>query len=60
MPQFIFLTNKLLRVYISLMDSVGEGEGGEIWENGIETKGTQTLLYINGFRKLQVQNESAN
>ena len=21
----------------SLMDSVGEGEGGEIWENGIET-----------------------
>ena len=24
-------------VYISLMDSVGEGEGGEIWENGIET-----------------------
>ena len=23
-------------VWISLMDSVGEGEGGEIWENGIE------------------------
>ena len=22
---------------ISLLDSVGEGEGGEIWENGIET-----------------------
>ena len=22
---------------ISLMDSLGEGEGGEIWENGIET-----------------------
>jgi len=22
---------------ISLMDSVGEGEGGKIWENGIET-----------------------
>ena len=21
----------------SLMDSVGEGEGGKIWENGIET-----------------------
>ena len=21
----------------SLLDSVGEGEGGEIWENGIET-----------------------
>ena len=24
-------------VQISLMDSVGEGAGGEIWENGIET-----------------------
>ena len=24
-------------VQISLMDSVGEGEDGEIWENGIET-----------------------
>ena len=24
-------------VQISLMDSVGEGEGGEIWENSIET-----------------------
>ena len=24
-------------VYISLMDSAGEGEGGEIWGNGIET-----------------------
>ena len=22
---------------LSLMDSVGEGEGGKIWENGIET-----------------------
>ena len=21
----------------SLMDSVGEGEGGKIWENGVET-----------------------
>ena len=25
------------RCIISLMDSVGEGEGGEIWENSIET-----------------------
>ena len=24
-------------VYNSLLDSVGEGEGGTIWENGIET-----------------------
>ena len=24
-------------VYNSLLDSVGEGEGGKIWENGIET-----------------------
>ena len=43
---FISIVNKyqhilLLVVFcfpqISLMDSVGEGEGGEIWENGIET-----------------------
>ena len=26
-----------LDVLNSLMDSVGEGEGGKIWENGIET-----------------------
>ena len=25
-------------VYNSLMDSVGEGEGGLIWENGIEIR----------------------
>ena len=24
-------------VYNSLMDSEGEGEGGMIWENGVET-----------------------
>ena len=24
-------------MYRSLLDSVGEGEGGMIWENGIET-----------------------
>ena len=24
-------------IYNSLLDSVGEGEGGMIWENGIET-----------------------
>ena len=24
-------------VYNTLLDSVGEGEGGIIWENGIET-----------------------
>ena len=24
-------------VYSGLLDSVGEGEGGMIWENGIET-----------------------
>jgi len=24
-------------VYNSLLDSVGEGEGGMVWENGIET-----------------------
>ena len=38
-------------VWNSLMDSVGEGEGGKIWENGIETckiscmkKNKQTIL----------------
>ena len=25
------------QMYRSLLDSVGEGEGGMIWENGIET-----------------------
>ena len=41
-PGFIFLDSKVTvssdySLKISLMDSVGEGEGGEIWENGIET-----------------------
>ena len=30
-------------VYNSLLDSVGEGEGGMVWENGIET---YTLSYV--------------
>ena len=30
-------------MYRSLLDSVGEGEGGMIWENGIETC---TLSYV--------------
>ena len=30
----------------SLMDSVGEGEGGKIWENGIETCETSCILSI--------------
>ena len=30
-------------VYNSLLDSVGEGKGGMIWENGIETR---ILLYV--------------
>ena len=28
---------KETQMYRSLLDSVGEGEGGMIWENGIET-----------------------
>ena len=28
---------QVLQLRLSLMDSVGEGEGGKIWENGIET-----------------------
>ena len=30
-------TAKETQMYRSLLDSVGEGEGGKIWENGIET-----------------------
>ena len=30
-------SNQSVLKEISLMDSVGEGEGGKIWENGIET-----------------------
>ena len=32
-------------VYNSLLDSVGEGKGGMVWENGIETC---ILSYVNG------------
>ena len=28
------------------MDSVGEGEGGKIWENGIETLKHETISYV--------------
>ena len=34
---FLYTNNKLSEREISLLDSVGEGEGGMIWENGIET-----------------------
>ena len=30
-------SNRDTDVWNSLLDSVGEGEGGMIWENGIET-----------------------
>ena len=33
----MYETAKETLMYSSLMDSVGEGEGGKIWENGIET-----------------------
>ena len=29
--------NRLKKLKLKFMDSVGEGEGGKIWENGIET-----------------------
>ena len=32
----VYETAKDTQMYISLLDSVGEGEGGMIWENGIE------------------------
>ena len=34
---FLYTNNKLSEREISLLDSVGEGEGGMIWENGTET-----------------------
>ena len=34
---FIFWLYNIVLVLNSLLDSVGEGEGGMIWENGIET-----------------------
>ena len=33
----MYETAKETLMYRSLMDSVGEGEGGKIWKNGIET-----------------------
>ena len=33
----IFKKAKETQMYRSLLDSVGEGEGGMIWENGLET-----------------------
>ena len=30
-------TAKETQMYNSILDSVGEGEGGMIWDNGIET-----------------------
>ena len=33
----VYKTAKDTDVQTSLLDSVGEGEGGMIWENGIET-----------------------
>ena len=30
-------SQEIINTMNSLMDSVGEGEGGKIWENGIET-----------------------
>ena len=40
---FVYLTIVFFVLFLNfkklfgLMDSVGEGEGGKIWENGIET-----------------------
>ena len=36
----------------SLLDSVGEGEGGMIWENGIET---YILSYVKKKKQLEKQ-----
>ena len=39
----ITLYAKETQMYRTVMDSVGEGEGGMIWENGIETC---IILYV--------------
>ena len=44
-------------VYNSLLDSVGEGKGGMVWENGIETcilscKKRSASLFDTGYRML--------
>ena len=33
----LYARQQEMQMYRSLLDSVGEGEGGMIWENGIET-----------------------
>ena len=39
----VYETAKETQMYRTVLDSVGEGEGGMIWENGIETC---TLSYV--------------
>ena len=41
-------------VYSRLLDSEGEGEGGMIWENGIETC---ILSYKNRITSLKIKNK---
>ena len=43
-------TAKETDVQNSLMDSVGEGEGGKIWENGIETCKISCMKRVNHLR----------
>ena len=40
-------------MYRSLLDSVGEGEGGMIWENGIETCIISYMIQIASPRSMQ-------
>ena len=42
-------------MYRSLLDSMGEGEGGMIWENGIETC---VLSYVKGIASPGSMNET--
>ena len=39
-------------VYNSLLDSVGEGESGMIWENGIETCIISYYIMMNGLKQI--------
>ena len=41
------------------MDSVGEGEGGKIWENGIETCKISCMKRVASQKKKKKRNQSS-
>ena len=53
----LYARQQEMQMYRSLLDSVGEGEGGMIWENGIETcilscKKRIASMFDTGYRML--------